>query len=67
IFSSDDPIEIGERFLKEKFTIEGCPTLRKYKGQWVQWQGHAYKEAPADIVRGDVYKYLEYHFEILLN
>ena len=59
IFKSDDPIEIGERFLKEKFTIEGCPTLRKYKGQWVQWQGHAYKESPADIVRGDVYKYLE--------
>ena len=59
IFNSDDPIEIGERFLKEKFTIEDCPTLRKYKGQWVQWQGHAYKENPADIVRGDVYKYLE--------
>lgn len=59
VFKSDDPIEIGERFLKEKFTIEGCPTLRKYKGQWVQWQGHAYKESPLDIVRGDVYKYLE--------
>ena len=59
IFSSDDPIEIGEKFLLEKFTIKGCPTLRKYKGQWVQWQGHAYKESPLDIVRGDVYKYLE--------
>ena len=59
IFKSDDPIEIGERFLKEKFTIEGCPILRKYKGQWVHWQGHAYKESPVDIVRGDVYKYLE--------
>jgi len=59
VFKLDDPIEIGERFLKEKFTIEGCPTLRKYKGQWVQWQGHAYKESPLDIVRGDVYKYLE--------
>lgn len=59
IFKSDDPIEIGERFLKEKFTIEGCPTLRKYKGQWVQWHGHAYKESPVDVVRGDVYKYLE--------
>lgn len=59
IFSSDDPIEIGEKFLLEKFTVEGCPTLRKYKGSWVQWQGHAYKESPVDIVRGDVYKYLE--------
>ncbi|MCK4814542.1 hypothetical protein KA005_02135, partial [bacterium] len=59
IFKSDDPIEIGERFLKEKFTVKGCPVLRKYKGQWVQWQGHAYKESPVDIVRGSVYKYLE--------
>ena len=59
IFKSDDPIEIGERFLLEKFTVEGCPTLRKYKGQWVQWQGHAYRESPVDIVRGDVYKYLD--------
>lgn len=59
IFNSDDPIKIGERFLTEKFIIDGCPTLRKYKGQWVQWQGHAYKENPLDIVRGDVYKYLE--------
>ncbi len=59
IFNSDDPIEIGERFLKEKFTVDGCPILRKYKGQWVTWNGHAYKETPLDIVRGEVYEYIK--------
>lgn len=59
VFESDDPIEIGEKFLSKMFTDGDNLLLREYKGIWVQWAGSVYKEIPFNLLRGKVYDFIE--------
>ena len=55
IFESDDPIEIGNRFLKDTYVRYSNLLLREYKGRWVHWLSDVYREIPINLLRGRVY------------
>jgi putative DNA primase/helicase len=59
IFKSDDPAEIGTRFLKDVYIQDNNLLLREYKGRWVHWIENVYKEIPVNLLRGRVYDYID--------
>ena len=59
IFESDDPAEIGNRFLKDKYIVNNNLLLREYKGRWVHWPENVWKEIAINILRGRVYDYID--------
>lgn len=58
IFGSDDPIEIGNKFLKDTYIENDTLLLREYKGRWVHWKENVYREIPVNLLRGKVYDYI---------
>jgi len=58
VFESDDPAEIGDRFLEEKYIKNNNLLLREYKGRWVNWFENVYREIPINLLRGSVYGYI---------
>jgi putative DNA primase/helicase len=58
IFESDDPIEIGSKFLLHSYIKGDNLLLREYKQRWVQWAKNVYREIPINILRGRVYDYI---------
>ena len=59
IFESDDPSEIGDKFLKDTYIKNNNLLLREYRGKWVHWLDSVYREIPINLLRGRVYGYID--------
>jgi len=59
VFETDDPLFIADKFLAERHTTNDILTLRDYKGVWLGWNGVRYKEVTREVLRGQVYSFLE--------
>jgi len=58
-FEDNIPATIAEVFLTRCKTENGVLILRSYRGQWVEFQDGCYRNLDADVLRGQLYKFLE--------
>ena len=59
IFDDDTGSAVGKKFLDAKYTLDGVPILRSYKGNWVNWHRNKYNVLPMDMLKGELYRYLD--------
>jgi len=59
IFPDDTGLVIGERFLHDNYMLGDVPILRNYKGDWVTWKENRYSSLRLDVLKGELYRYLD--------
>lgn len=59
VFDNDIPATIAGIFLTRHKTKDGALILRSYRGQWIEFIDGCYRNLDADILRGQLYKFLE--------
>ena len=59
VFDNDIPATIAEVFLTRHKTEDGALILRSYRGQWVEFIDGCYRNLDVDVLRGQLYKFLE--------
>jgi putative DNA primase/helicase len=59
VLESDVASSIAKQWIENDRTQEGVPTVRKHKGQWVNFTGTHYANYSEEKLRGDIYEYLE--------
>jgi putative DNA primase/helicase len=59
IFENDTGLLIAEKFLRNSYMLGDIPILRNYKGDWVVWQKNRYDTLRPDILKGELYRYLD--------
>jgi putative DNA primase/helicase len=60
LLESTAPLDIADRWLRERHWIEGLPVLRNYAGYWYRFDGKKYaKIEEKTFVRGDLYSFLK--------
>lgn len=60
VLKDKQPLHIAERWLKECHTIKNVLILRKFNGEFVRWNGRAYRTVDEQaILRGNLYHFLE--------
>lgn len=59
IFENDTGLVIGEKFLQNSYMSGDVPLLRNYKGQWIAWDKNRYSPLQIDVLKGELYRYLD--------
>lgn len=59
VFENDIPATIAGVFLIRHKTKDGALVLRSYRGQWVEFIDGCYRNLDYDVLRGQIYKFLE--------
>ncbi len=59
VFENDIPATIAEVFLTRHKTKDGTLVLRSYRSQWVEFIDGCYRNLDTDVLRGQIYKFLE--------
>ena len=59
ILADDIAANIARRFIEDEHRQGDIVTLRSYHGGWCRWNGHCYKEIQPDIIRGELYAFLD--------
>jgi putative DNA primase/helicase len=56
----DEPMKVARQLMKDDRTVEGCPTLRYWRGGWISWDGPVWSESEKKAVERWVYTRLEH-------
>ena len=59
VLISDTPAVIAGMFLEKEKTKDGVLVLRNYHGQWVEFNNGCYRTLDTNVLRGQLYKFLE--------
>ncbi len=59
VFDNDIPATIAGVFLTRHKTKDGALVLRSYRSQWVEFIDGCYRNLDTDVLRGQIYKFLE--------
>ncbi|MCP4596222.1 phage/plasmid primase, P4 family [Neptuniibacter sp.] len=59
VFDNDIPATIAEVFLTRHKTKDGALVLRSYRSQWVEFIDGCYRNLDTDVLRGQIYRFLE--------
>jgi putative DNA primase/helicase len=59
LLESTAPLDVAERWLRERHWLDGVPILRIYADRWYRFDGTKYADVnPKTYVRGDLYAFL---------
>lgn len=58
-FQDDEPTLIASRYLEQCHTTDTTVTLRYHHNRWVVWDGHKYAPRMPEMVKGDLYRWLD--------
>lgn len=58
-FTDDDATLIAGRYLEQCHTSDDTVTLRYHHNRWVVWDGHKYAPRMPEMVKGDLYRWLD--------
>lgn len=61
VFDDDAAPTIAKAWIQTQI-IDGLPSIRLYQGDWVQFQGNHYVKKDEDVLRGELYAYLDGKF-----
>ncbi|MEU0246660.1 phage/plasmid primase, P4 family [Streptomyces sp. NPDC006235] len=53
------PVPVARRLINDLWTIDGHPTLRRWRGSWVKWTGAHWREIENQSVTADIQNRLE--------
>ena len=59
VLQSKDPVDVARSFVAEVHNRTGRPTLRRWNKRWMHWNGSAYGERDEEVLRADMYDYLD--------
>ncbi|KKN71954.1 hypothetical protein LCGC14_0416000 [marine sediment metagenome] len=57
-------ITIAKAWIQRERTVDGYPTVRSYKNTWVEFNDGKYKLVEKEILRGEVYRFLDDKFYV---
>ncbi|MET7828509.1 phage/plasmid primase, P4 family [Streptomyces sp. NPDC005386] len=53
------PVKVARRLINDLWTVDGHPTLHRWRGSWVKWTGAHWREVENQSVAADVQNRLE--------
>ena len=59
IFEDDVAHTIAKNWLEDELLEDDFPKIRLYKGQWLEYMDGRYKKQAVELLRGELYRYLE--------
>lgn len=61
-FKDEMAATAADRWIKDELTSEGYPTIRYYKGEWLEYSSGSYNRIDDSNMRGRLYEYLDGKF-----
>lgn len=59
VLQNNTGLAVARAWINRDRTIDGYPTVRSYKGRWVAFNGGKYELVDKEILRGEIYRFLD--------
>ncbi len=59
ILVDDMGITVAKAWIEQHHTKDNMPTVRNYKGRWIQFDNNRYELVDKEVLRGEIYRYLD--------